>query len=135
MESHCGRCYSNYGKCYCHCGRWNGHIGWMFFFILSSEMLKQNLIPYVRQMVFVYVFVKGWTIDSYIYSFFYQSHEVLVLPPHYTEIFQCDGMTCDVEMIIYWGRVLQCSLNLSPDVLEDSHIYSSSHSTLSHLNL
>ena len=43
----------------------------------------------------------GLLILMYIASF--MSHEVLVLPPHYTEIFQCSGMTCGVKMVIYWG--------------------------------
>ena len=52
-------------------------------------------------MVFAYVFVQGWDIDPSVYRFFYESHEVLVLPPHYTEIFQCSGMICGVTMVIY----------------------------------
>ena len=41
---------------------------------------------------------------TYLYSLFYLSHEVLVIPLHYNEIFQCSGMTCDVIIVIYWGR-------------------------------
>ena len=36
----------------------------------------------MRQMVFAYVFVQGWTVDPYVYRFLYQPHEVLILPPH-----------------------------------------------------
>ena len=39
----------------------------------------QNLIPYVWQMVFANVFVKGWIINSDIQSLFYCSQEVLTL--------------------------------------------------------
>ena len=41
----------------------------------------------MRQMVFVYVSVQGWIVDPYINRFFYQPNEVLVLPPHCTEMF------------------------------------------------
>ena len=42
----------------------------------------------------------------------------------------------DEVATVWWLQKLVCDiLNLSPDVLENSPIYSSSHSTLSHLNL
>ena len=66
---------------------------------------------------------------------FYGSSEVLVLPSHYTEIINCCGIICDVAMVIYKGGALRCSLNLFPNDLEDSPIYSSSQSTLLHFNL
>ena len=66
----------------------------------------QNLIPYVRQMVFAYVFVKGWIIDPYIQCFFYCSTEVLVLPPNYIEIINSDLVTTDVTMVKDWGGCL-----------------------------
>ena len=59
----------------------------------------------------------------------------MVLPPHSTEIFHCSGMTCSVTMVIHWRRAFSCSFNLSQNVLEDSPVYSSLHSTLSHLYL
>ena len=42
--------------------------------------------------------------------FFYESHEVLVLPPQYTEIYQCSGVISSVKMIIYWERGFQMFL-------------------------
>ena len=57
-------------------------------------------------MVFAYVFVQGWTIDPNVYSFLYQPHEVLILPPHYAEIIKCSVMTCDVTVVIDWGGML-----------------------------
>ena len=51
-------------------------------------------------MVLAYVFVQGWTIDPYVYSFLYQPHEVLILPPHYTKVVKCSAMTCDVTVVI-----------------------------------
>ena len=50
-------------------------------------------------MVFAYVSVQGWIIDPYGYGFFYQPHEVVILPPHYTEIVQCSVMTCGVPVV------------------------------------
>ena len=38
-------------------GRCNSHMGGRFYFNLSSSGVKQNLIQYVRQMVFAYVFL------------------------------------------------------------------------------
>ena len=43
----------------------------------------------------------------YVYSFFYQPHEAVILPPHYTEVIQCSGMTSDVTVVINQGRGLQ----------------------------
>ena len=44
-------------------------------------------------------------------------------------------MTSDVVMVNNGGGALMCSLNLSPKVLSDSPVYSSSQSTLPHLYL
>ena len=57
-------------------------------------------------MVFANVFVKGWTIDPYGYSFFDQPHEVMILSPHYTKIIYSSIMTCDGTVVIDWGWVL-----------------------------
>ena len=44
-------------------------------------------------------------------------------------------MTCDVVMVIIGDGALMCALNLSANVLPHSPIYSSSQSTMPHLNL
>ena len=31
----------------------------------------------------------------------------MILPPYYTEVIQCNGMTCDVAVVISCGRVLE----------------------------
>ena len=49
-------------------------------------MLFQNLIPYVRQMVFAYISIEGWIIHPDVNSFFYDSDEVLVLSPYNAEV-------------------------------------------------
>ena len=86
----------------------------------------------MRQVVFAYVSIYRWTFHPDINCFLNSSNEVLVLPPHNTEIFSAGFMTCDVVMVIYWGGGLRCSLYLSPKVLDDSPMYSSSQSTLLH---
>ena len=66
------------GRCYGHCrvgdgwwlmllppGRWWCH-GSMIYFNLSSGMLKQNLIPYMWQMVYANISIKGWIVDPYV---------------------------------------------------------------------
>ena len=57
------------------------------------------------------------------------------LPPHNSKIIYGGSMTRGVVVVIYWEGTFWCSLNLSANVLADSPIYTSSHSTLSHLYL
>ena len=38
----------------------------MIYFNLSSGMLKQNLIPYMWQMVYANISIKGWIVDPYV---------------------------------------------------------------------
>ena len=60
----------------------------------------------------------------------------MLLSPHYTEVVKCGRMTSDVTMVIYGGDgAFRCSLNLSPNVLAVSPMYSSSYSNWSHLYL
>ena len=70
---------------------------------ISVEFLdvKQNPIPYVRQMVFAHVLVEGWIIHPYVYCFFNSSDQVLVLPPHNAEAASGGTMTSDGKMVIY----------------------------------
>ena len=79
----------------------------LFQFMFSD--VKQNLIQHVRQMVFAYVLVEGWTIHPYVYCFFDSSDQVLVLFPHYTKVFNGGTVTSDVEMVINWGGHFRCS--------------------------
>ena len=58
-------------------------------------------------MVFAYVSIQGWIVHPNINCFFNSSNDVLVLPPHNTEIFNAGFMTCDVIMVIYWGGGLE----------------------------
>ena len=59
----------------------------------------------------------------------------MLFSAHYTEVVQSGGMTCGVTVVTDGGGAFRCSLNLSPNVLAVSPMYSSSHSNLSHLNL
>ena len=58
-------------------------------------------------MVFAYVLIEGWTIHPYVYCFFDGTDQVLVLPPHNTEVVNGGTMTSDVKMVMYWGGGLQ----------------------------
>ena len=80
---------------------------WEDLFQFEFWDVKQNLIPYVRQMVFAYVFIEGWIIYPYVYCFFHSCDQVLVLPPHSAEVVNCGTMTSDGRMVIYWGGGLQ----------------------------
>ena len=57
-------------------------------------------------MEFAYVSIQGWIVDPYTQCFFYCSFEVLVFPPHYTEIINIDIMTSGVGMFKYLERCL-----------------------------
>ena len=50
----------------------------------------QNLIPYVWQMVFANIFVKGWIINSDVQSLFYGSQKVLTFSSHYFKVVNGD---------------------------------------------
>ena len=110
-------------------GRWKSHRVILLQFEFWS--VNQNLIPNLWQMVFANISVEGWIIDPYVQSLFYCSYLVHFLPPNNFEIVDGNTVTTDVTMVIYGRGSFRCSLNLSPKVLEDSPIYSSSQSTLS----
>ena len=67
----------------------------------------QNLIPYVWQMVFANVFVKGWIINSDIQSLFYGSQEVLTFSSHYFKVVNGDIVTKVGRMVMNGGRGLE----------------------------
>ena len=87
-------------------GRWNGHL-WVDLFQFKFLDIKQNLFPYVRQMVFANVLVEGWIIHPYVYCFFDSSDQVLVLPPRNAEVVNGGIMTSDGKMVMHWGGGLQ----------------------------
>ena len=67
----------------------------------------QNLIPYVWQMVFANILVKGWIINSDIQSLFYGSQEVLTFSSHYFKVVNSDIVTRDDRMVMDGGRGLE----------------------------
>ena len=93
-------------RCYSHVA--NGMATfWVDLFQFMFWDVKQNLTPYVMQMVFAYVLVEGWIVHPYVYCFFDSSDQVLVLPPPNAEGPNGGIMTSDVKMVIYWGGGLQ----------------------------
>ena len=62
------------------------------------------------QMVFAYIFVKGWIIDPDEHRFFYQSGEVVFLPSHYTKIVDVGIVTTDGTVVIDRGGGLEVFL-------------------------
>ena len=67
----------------------------------------QNLIPYVWQMEFASIFVKGWIVNSDIQSLFYGSQEVLTFSSHYFKVVNGDIVTRDDRMVMNGGRGLE----------------------------
>ena len=130
-----GRCYSHYrvvwvGRCYCH-GRWNSQGSFIFYLSLSSEMLARTSSQTCgRWYLPTFLFKDGSLTLMYIASLIVLIWFKSSLPT-----------ISKLLMVIWWPLMLlwscmgegdfRCSLNLSPNVLEDSPIYSSSQSTLS----
>ena len=106
---------------------------WKGLFKLEVRGVKQDLIPYVRQLELPKAPVKGWIIDPNVLN---GTCHVVWLPTHNGDVFFHPGMlTCDVGMVTDGGRSPEISSCFSPKVLVDSPMYSSSHSNLSHLYL
>ena len=79
--------------------------------------------------------VKGWIIDHDVHGFPYSPSDAVHLRAHYGDVVHTDVVTRDVTMIIYGEGALRCSLSLSLKVHADPSMYSSSHSSWSHLYL
>ena len=60
---------------------------------------------------------------------------LMFLPAHNAKLVQGYLMTCDILLVYDGDGAVMCSLNLSPKVLPEYPMYSSSQSTLSHLYL
>ena len=162
MVSHRGRCYNFYGEqwqmllplwWYVADGKplrwmlkplcWNmadviaeltdGMATWGFNFKLSSEVLNRTSSHiWGRWYLPMFLFRDGLLTLVYNASLMVLMRFRSSLPTMLT-----------FSIVVVWSVVLEwsyigegpfwCSLNLSPNVLEDSPIYSSSHSTLSHI--
>ena len=106
-----------------------------FYFTLSSEMLNRASSHMSgRWYLPMFLFWGGLLTCMYIESFIslmrFWSFLLTMLKFSSVVIW---------PVMLKWTYIgegaFRCSLNLSPNVLEDSPIYSSLHSTLSHLNL
>ena len=82
----------------------------MFCFILFSELLNRTLSHICGRWDLPTFLFRKWIVDPYVYRYFYEPHEVLVLPLQYTEVLQCSIMTCDVKMVKYWGKHIQMKI-------------------------
>ena len=115
-------------------GRWNSH--WVnFYFNLSSGLLHRTSSHiWGRWYLPIFLFRDGLLTLMYKASFMVLMRFWSYLPT-----------MLKLSMAILWPEMLGwsyigegafwCSLNLSANALADSSIYSSSHSTLSHLYL
>ena len=59
----------------------------------------------------------------------------LYLPIHYCEALRAYWVSCRMAMVVYRGWALRCSLNLSPNDLPDSVMYSCGQLMSGHLDL
>ena len=75
----------------------------LYYFNFSSGVSNRTSSHNMWQMVFTHISVEGWIICSYVHGFFYCSLKVLVLFPHYGEIFQFDIVTSGGIMVKNWG--------------------------------
>ena len=94
--------------------------------------VKLSLILDVRQMVIANILISGKDYGSFLQI---DSSHVLVLPSYNTEFNIGCCIPCGVTMVINRAQLLRCSLNIFPNVLEGSPMYSSSQSTLPHHKL
>ena len=105
------------------------------YFILRFLGVKENLIPYVREMVFAHILFRDGLLTLMYIASFISVMKFWSSLPTILKVSKCSGMTSGVKMVINWEGGFRWSLNLSSNVLEDSPICTSLHSTLSHLNL
>ena len=110
-----------------------GQLFILFYFILNSEMLNRTSSHmWDRWYLPIFLFRNGFLtcmyIDSFISLMKFQSSLLTIL--NFSRV---------RPVVLKWSYIgegaFRCSLKLSLNVLEDSAMYSSSHSTLSHLYL
>ena len=71
----CDRCCVTRTKMLCGC-----------LFKFEFWLVHQHLIPYMWQLVFAYISIQGWVIDSDENGFFDSNSNVLILPLHNAEV-------------------------------------------------
>ena len=142
-----------YGWRYCHCGKWNSHIGWnvvmedlitlmadrkatwSIYFNLSSVLfIRTSSHIWGRWYLPIFLFRGGLLTLMKIDSLISLERFCSSLP---TLLKFSSEVVWPVMLLWSWiGKgAFRCSVNLSPNVLAVSPIYSSSHYNLSHLNL
>ena len=99
------------------------------------EVIEQDLLPYMGQLKLAYVPIEGWIIDPDVQGLLDGSCDVVFHPTYYGKVVHTEVMTCGVTMDISGDGNLRYSLSLSPKVLAESPMYSSSYSTMSYLYL
>ena len=80
----------------------------MFLFIFSCLFCFkfwhgiQNFIPNMWQVVFANIFIQGSVVNSYIYSFFYNSNHIMLLPAYDWKVVHCCYVASSVLVLKYW---------------------------------
>ena len=97
-----------------------------YFFIFNSGMDCRILSQRCGRLCFPIFLFRVRLFTLYVYGFFDGFGHIVSLPAYDLEVFH----KCCVASVV----LLFCSLYLSPKVVDDSPIYSSSWSILSHLN-
>ena len=98
-----------------------------------DQGIEQDLVQNVGQLVLSNIPVRCWIIDPNKHSPLGGPCEGMWLPTHSGEILKPGMMIWGLSMALMMEGALSYSFNLSPKVLGDSPMYSSSHSYLSHL--
>ena len=94
---------------------------------------KQNFVPNMWQVVFAHISVESRVVDSNVNGLLDCSGNAMSLSSNDLK-FSTDVLWPVMLSCSYIGDgAFKCSLNLSSKVLEDSPMYSSSHSVLPHL--
>ena len=145
--------YFQYGWWYCHCGRWNSHMG--------CNVIKADLITLVadgkatRSIYFSFSSVLlirtschiwgRWYLPMFLFRdgllTFMNIDSLISLERFCSSLPTMLKFASDVvwPVVLQWSWIgegaFRCSLNLSPNVLDVSPMYSSLHSNLSYLNL
>ena len=94
----------------------------------------QDLIPDVGQLVVSQVHLEEWVMYMDKHGLPGGPCNAMCLPAHNEEAVHIDGVSCGLTVLVDVGWTLRCSFSLSPQVLPDSPIYSSSQSAWVHLN-
>ena len=138
-----------YGRCYCQCVRWNSHcrVGVLWQMLMPVVDGKTTKVDYFSFSSQVLNKTSSQTCGRWYLPTFLFRDESLTLMYRASLIvlirFRSSLPTMlKLLMVTLWPVMLlwsymgegafRCSLNLSPKVLEESPMYSSSHSTLSH---